>query len=198
MPARVAQTGRTDPQPGAGGRNGRRPGSRCRTRSAAPTCCSASRRRPGAALAAALARGPEATLAEIKRSNLRGRGGAGFATGLKWELCRNAPGAEHVVVCNADEGEPGTFKDRVLLNTPCRRGVRGHDASPPMVIGARRGPGLPARRVPLPARAAAGRAAAPPRDSGCWAIRSSATTASTSISTSTLVPAPMSAARSRR
>lgn len=71
---------------------------------------------PGAALAAVLARGPDAMLAEIKRSNLRGRGGAGFATGLKWELCRQAPGAEHVVVCNADEGEPGTFKDRVLLS----------------------------------------------------------------------------------
>jgi len=54
-------------------------------------------------------------LAEMKQSNLRGRGGAGFATGLKWSLCRQAPGHEHVVVCNADEGEPGTFKDRVLL-----------------------------------------------------------------------------------
>ncbi|OGS80321.1 MAG: NADP oxidoreductase [Gallionellales bacterium GWA2_59_43] len=51
----------------------------------------------------------------IKNSGLRGRGGAGFPTGLKWEACRNAPGAEHYVVCNADEGEPGTFKDRVLL-----------------------------------------------------------------------------------
>ena len=71
---------------------------------------------PGVALAAALARGPDAMLAEMKRSNLRGRGGAGFVTGLKWELCRNAPGAQHVVVCNADEGEPGTFKDRVLKN----------------------------------------------------------------------------------
>jgi [NiFe] hydrogenase diaphorase moiety large subunit len=70
---------------------------------------------PGTALAAALARGSEATLAEIKRSKLRGRGGAGFSTGRKWEMCRNAPGAERVVVCNADEGEPGTFKDRVLL-----------------------------------------------------------------------------------
>ncbi len=70
---------------------------------------------PGVALQAARARGPLAMLAEIKRSNLRGRGGAGFATGLKWELCRGAPGSEHVVVCNADEGEPGTFKDRVLL-----------------------------------------------------------------------------------
>ncbi len=70
---------------------------------------------PGAALAAALARGAEAMLEEIKASKLRGRGGAGFATGLKWEACRNAEGRAHYVVCNADEGEPGTFKDRVLL-----------------------------------------------------------------------------------
>jgi len=70
---------------------------------------------PGIAVAAALERGPQATLDELKASRLRGRGGAGFATGLKWELCRNAPGATRVVVCNADEGEPGTFKDRVLL-----------------------------------------------------------------------------------
>ncbi|MGQ9861204.1 MAG: NAD(P)H-dependent oxidoreductase subunit E [Thiobacillaceae bacterium] len=63
----------------------------------------------------AAAPGPAATLEEIKRANLRGRGGAGFSTGLKWETCRNAPGHTHYVVCNADEGEPGTFKDRVLL-----------------------------------------------------------------------------------
>jgi [NiFe] hydrogenase diaphorase moiety large subunit len=93
---------------------------------------------PGVALAAALARGPEATLAEIKRSNLRGRGGAGFATGLKWELCRNAPGAEHVVVCNADEGEPGTFKDRVLLNKRADAVFEGMSIAA-HVIGARRG-----------------------------------------------------------
>ncbi|MEW5788402.1 MAG: NAD(P)H-dependent oxidoreductase subunit E [Pseudomonadota bacterium] len=59
--------------------------------------------------------GATATLEEIKRANLRGRGGAGFTTGLKWEACRNAPGQPRYVVCNADEGEPGTFKDRVLL-----------------------------------------------------------------------------------
>ncbi len=70
---------------------------------------------PGDALAAALARGAEDLLGELKASNLRGRGGAGFATGLKWEACRNAQGQAHYVVCNADEGEPGTFKDRVLL-----------------------------------------------------------------------------------
>ncbi|MDP1653134.1 MAG: NAD(P)H-dependent oxidoreductase subunit E [Rhodocyclaceae bacterium] len=70
---------------------------------------------PGQALAAAQARGPDATLAEIKSSLLRGRGGAGFPTGQKWETCRNAPGQTRFIICNADEGEPGTFKDRVLL-----------------------------------------------------------------------------------
>ena len=72
---------------------------------------------PGQALAAALARGPEGLLAEIKASNLRGRGGAGFSAGLKWQACREAPGRARYVVCNADEGEPGTFKDRVLLSS---------------------------------------------------------------------------------
>lgn len=72
---------------------------------------------PGAALSAALAREPQAVLDELKRSKLRGRGGAGYATGTKWQLCRNAVGQAHYVVCNADEGEPGTFKDRVLLTS---------------------------------------------------------------------------------
>ncbi len=70
---------------------------------------------PGVALAAALARGATAMMEEMKHSNLRGRGGAGFATGLKWQLCRDAQGETRYIVCNADEGEPGTFKDRVLL-----------------------------------------------------------------------------------
>jgi len=69
----------------------------------------------GEAVAAAIARGADGTIEEIKRSNLRGRGGAGFTTGIKWAACRAAPGATRFVVCNADEGEPGTFKDRVLL-----------------------------------------------------------------------------------
>ncbi len=71
--------------------------------------------KPGAALAAALARGPAAMLEEIRTAKLRGRGGAGFSTGEKWLSCRDAPGNARYVVCNADEGEPGTFKDRVLL-----------------------------------------------------------------------------------
>ena len=93
---------------------------------------------PGAALAAALGRGIEAMLAEIKRSNLRGRGGAGFATGIKWELCRQSPGSEHVVVCNADEGEPGTFKDRVLLSRRVDAVFEGMTIAA-LVIKARRG-----------------------------------------------------------
>jgi len=54
-------------------------------------------------------------LSEIRASNLRGRGGAGFPTGIKWNLAATAKDDKKYVVCNADEGEPGTFKDRVLL-----------------------------------------------------------------------------------
>ena len=70
---------------------------------------------PGEALRMALSLGAPNIVETIKASGLRGRGGAGFPTGLKWEACRNAQGSERYVVCNADEGEPGTFKDRVLL-----------------------------------------------------------------------------------
>jgi [NiFe] hydrogenase diaphorase moiety large subunit len=93
---------------------------------------------PGEALEAALARGPEATLEEMKASKLRGRGGAGFSMGLKWEACRNAPGTAHYVVCNADEGEPGNFKDRVLLTTLADLVFEGMTLCA-FVIGARRG-----------------------------------------------------------
>ena len=58
---------------------------------------------------------PEAVIDEIKVSGLRGRGGAGFPCGLKWELARKAHGNEKYVICNADEGEVGTFKDRYIL-----------------------------------------------------------------------------------
>ena len=70
---------------------------------------------PGAALRKAACLTPEQVIDEIKRASLLGRGGAGFPTGLKWEFCRREKSAEHYVVCNADEGEPGTFKDRVIL-----------------------------------------------------------------------------------
>ncbi len=69
----------------------------------------------GAALRAVLKRGPETILEEMIKSGLRGQGGAGFKSAAKWISCRNAPGGVKYVVCNADEGEPGTFKDRVLM-----------------------------------------------------------------------------------
>ena len=71
--------------------------------------------RSGSALKKAVARTPEDVIREIKAANLLGRGGAGFPAGLKWEFCRREPARPHFIVCNADEGEPGTFKDRVLL-----------------------------------------------------------------------------------
>jgi len=71
----------------------------------------------GDGMRAMLVRGIDATLADITQSGLRGRGGAGFSTGMKWKFCREAQSETHYVVCNADEGEPGTFKDRVLLHS---------------------------------------------------------------------------------
>jgi len=72
---------------------------------------------PGAALRRALALGADGILGELDAANLRGRGGAGFKTAAKWGSARKAKGKAHYVICNADEGEPGTFKDRVLLNS---------------------------------------------------------------------------------
>ncbi len=69
-------------------------------------------------------------IAMLKASGLRGMGGAGFPTGAKWEIVRNAPGDPKYVVCNADESEPGTFKDRMLLQTVPELVLEG------MVIGA--------------------------------------------------------------
>ncbi|WP_269748196.1 NAD(P)H-dependent oxidoreductase subunit E [Enterovibrio coralii] len=58
---------------------------------------------------------PAEVIEATSTSKLRGRGGAGFSGGLKWRLCHDAPGDTKYVICNADEGEPGTFKDRVIL-----------------------------------------------------------------------------------
>ncbi|MDF1621078.1 formate dehydrogenase beta subunit [Pseudothioclava nitratireducens] len=58
---------------------------------------------------------PEAIVEEVKASGLRGRGGAGFPTGIKWDTVRQAEGARKYIVCNADEGDSGTFADRMLI-----------------------------------------------------------------------------------
>ncbi|MDI7269728.1 MAG: NADH-ubiquinone oxidoreductase-F iron-sulfur binding region domain-containing protein, partial [Myxococcota bacterium] len=58
---------------------------------------------------------PDQVIGEVERSGLRGRGGAGFPTGRKWRACRDAPGEEKFVICNADEGDPGAYMDRAVL-----------------------------------------------------------------------------------
>ncbi len=58
---------------------------------------------------------PEAVIDEVERSGLRGRGGAGFPAGRKWRYCRENPGEKHYIICNGDEGDPGAFMDRAVL-----------------------------------------------------------------------------------
>jgi NADH:ubiquinone oxidoreductase subunit F (NADH-binding)/(2Fe-2S) ferredoxin len=73
---------------------------------------------------------PEEIIEEVSRSQLRGRGGAGFPTGLKWKLCRRASGDVKYIICNADEGDPGAFMDRSLLEANPHSIIEG------MIIGA--------------------------------------------------------------
>ena len=68
-----------------------------------------------AALEKALKMKPEEVVSEVQKSGLRGRGGAGFPTGMKWSFIAKPPGVPRYLVCNADESEPGTFKDRYLM-----------------------------------------------------------------------------------
>jgi [NiFe] hydrogenase diaphorase moiety large subunit len=93
---------------------------------------------PGEAIDRALSRGAAATIEEVTRSGLRGRGGAGFSTGTKWAACAAAPGPDRYVVCNADEGEPGTFKDRELLSLHADHVIEGMTVAA-LAVGATRG-----------------------------------------------------------
>lgn len=77
------------------------------------------------ALRKALLMKPEEVIEEIKRSGLRGRGGAGFPTGRKWEFCRASPGDTKYVICNADEGDPGAFMDRSILEADPNSVIEG-------------------------------------------------------------------------
>jgi NADH-quinone oxidoreductase subunit F len=79
----------------------------------------------GAGIAQAVERGPRGVLDELDRSGLRGRGGAGFPTGRKWRTVADAAGRTRYVVCNAAEGEPGTFKDRAILRADPYQVVEG-------------------------------------------------------------------------
>jgi len=73
---------------------------------------------------------PEEVIEEIKKSGLRGRGGAGFPTGRKWEYCRKAEGSPKYIICNADEGDPGAYMDRSVLEGNPHAVIEG------MIIGA--------------------------------------------------------------
>ena len=93
---------------------------------------------PGEGIDAAVARGAAATVQEITRSGLRGRGGAGFSAGAKWAACAAAPGPDRYIVCNADEGEPGTFKDRELFANHAALVIEGMTVAG-FAVGATRG-----------------------------------------------------------
>ncbi len=73
---------------------------------------------------------PEEVLEEVKKSGLRGRGGAGFPAGLKWSFCRQTPSDKKYIICNADEGDPGAFMDRSVLEGDPHSVIEG------MLIGA--------------------------------------------------------------
>jgi len=81
---------------------------------------------------------PEQIIDEVTASGLRGRGGAGFPTGRKWSACQDAKGAHKYVICNGDEGDPGAFMDRMLLESAPYRIIEGM-AIAAMAIGAREG-----------------------------------------------------------
>jgi len=68
---------------------------------------------------------PEHVIEQVLDSGLRGRGGAGFPAGLKWKFCRQSPGDEKYLICNADEGDPGAFMDRALLEGDPHRVIEG-------------------------------------------------------------------------
>jgi NADH:ubiquinone oxidoreductase subunit F (NADH-binding)/NAD-dependent dihydropyrimidine dehydrogenase PreA subunit/(2Fe-2S) ferredoxin len=81
-------------------------------------------------LAKALRMEPQEVIDEMKKSGLRGRGGAGFPTGAKWQFCHDVPGDVKYIICNADEGDPGAFMDRALLESDPHAVLEG------MLIGA--------------------------------------------------------------
>jgi NADH-quinone oxidoreductase subunit F len=70
---------------------------------------------------------PDAVVEEVKKSGLRGRGGAGFPTGMKWSFLAKPEGVPRYLVCNADESEPGTFKDRYLMEKIPHLLIEGYD-----------------------------------------------------------------------
>src|SRR5262249_16869433 len=90
------------------------------------------------ALERALTMAPQQIVDEIKRSGLRGRGGAAFPAGIKWQTTLDAPASQKFVVCNADEGDSGTFADRLLIEADPFQLIEGM-AIAALGVGADRG-----------------------------------------------------------
>ena len=139
---------------------------------------------------------PEQIIDEVKTSGLRGRGGAGFPTGIKWEFASKSPGEVKYVLCNADEGDPGAFMDRSVLEADPHAVLEGMIIAA-SAIGAHQGYIYVRAEYPLAIRPAehrhrAGAGVRPAR------ARTSSARASISTSTSTRGRAPSSAARKRR
>ena len=140
--------------------------------------------------------GPDAVIEEVLKSGLRGRGGAGFPTGQKWQTARQAESDVKYVICNADEGDPGAFMDRSVLEGDPHAVIEGMLIGS-YAIGAHEGyvyvrSEYPLAMTTITARHPPGRGAA-----GCWATTFSAA-ATRSGSRSAAARARSSAARRRR
>ena len=137
---------------------------------------------------------PNGVIRQITESGLRGRGGGGYPTGLKWSTVAKAPGDLKYVICNGDEGDPGAFMDRSVLESDPQRVIEGM-AIAAYAVGRKQGLHLcPCGISPGGSRLTA---ACAMRDAGaCWAT-TSATRRSTSTLRSASVRAPLCAAKRR-
>ena len=178
---------------GRPGRRGCSAGSASSTRPRSTTTAPTAATRPSPARSRSVRR---RVIAEVTASKLIGRGGAAFPTGRKWAAVATQPAQPHYLVCNADESEPGTFKDRVLLEGDPFATVEAMTIAA-FATGAIAGLPLHPRRVPRGRGARRERdrsAPARPASSG----RTSSARASPSTSSCAAAPAPTSAARRRR
>ena len=137
---------------------------------------------------------PEQVIDEIRKAGLRGRGGAGFLTGVKWGLCRAADGSSKYLVCNADEGDPGAFMDRSLLEGTPHAIIEGMMIAA-YAIGASHGIIYVRAEYPMAVRHSGSPSSRRARP-GSWA-RTSSEPDSISTSRSTREAAPSSAVRKR-
>jgi hypothetical protein len=141
----------------------------------------------------AVAMPPAGIIDEVKKSGLRGRGGAGFPCGVKWGLVDRKSGKPIYLIVNADESEPGTFKDRYIIHQDPHQLIEGHDH---LVLGERREAGLHLHpRRDAPRRAAARKGARRSPRGGFRRQEHPRHRLRPARSTSTAAPAPTSAAR---